>query len=64
MRPKSPWAVVCNGDAAEPCNGGELIYLTAKEYEAALSRPNQTWRCPYCKCEATWDDANYEAHYV
>jgi hypothetical protein len=67
FRPKSPWGVHCLGydfdDPNTACNGGAIIYLTAKEYDEQMSHPNRTWRCPYCRCEANWSDRAYEEFY-
>lgn len=60
-RERTPWAVRCRGDVFDQaCDGGELIFLTKEEYDAQLNQPDRTWRCPFCKGEATWDDENYE----
>jgi len=58
-----PWAhnVICLGwDEVHQCNGGNPIPLTYNEYMAQMSRPDATWRCPICKCEAVWDDESYD----
>lgn len=56
--PRTSWAVICfeNAIGEEGCG---RFYLTAKEYDLALRRPNQTWRCPHCGVESDWDDDNH-----
>lgn len=55
---ETPWAVYCR----EGCQRGKLIYLSEREYEAQMLRPDSLWRCPQCGEEAVWSDANYERH--
>jgi hypothetical protein len=59
-RPRTPYAVHCEGPWDLPGGGHGLVYLTRKEYDHQMSRPDTTWRCPICKYEAPWDDTNYE----
>lgn len=60
-RQQGPYAVICHGPWDMPGHGCGKVYLTAKEYEEQMNRPDTTWRCPLCRYEADWDDENYEA---
>lgn len=51
-RKQTPWAVIC------PTHG--QVFLTDKEYESQMDKPNSVWFCP-CGQESEWDDDNYEA---
>ena len=57
----TPWAVICEGPWDLPGYGCGKVFLTEAEYRAQMYAPNRTWRCPNCRYEAEWDDANYEA---
>ena len=57
----TPYAVICHGPWDMPGGGCGRVYLTKAEYDAQMNRPNSTWRCPRCRYEAEFDDANYEA---
>jgi len=37
-----------------------LVYLTEDEYERQMNAPDRTWRCPICRYDARWSDANFE----
>lgn len=61
---KTPYAVICLPDPDMPREypGCGKVYLTEKQYLQQLDRPNQTWRCPACGSEASWDDEHYERY--
>jgi hypothetical protein len=37
-------------------DGPTLVFLTYKQYEYQLSRPDSKWECPMCGSVASWDD--------
>jgi hypothetical protein len=51
-REETAWAVHC------PSHG--KVYLTKKEYDAQMNRPDSRWMCPICTELAWWDDDHYE----
>lgn len=60
---QTPYAVVCRGDVHPDgwrCNDGDLIYLTEEMYQRQMDHPDYFWKCPRCRGNADWDDANYE----
>jgi transposase-like protein len=59
---KTPWAVIClaSHELGKPCNNGERIYLTKKEYMKQLSNPDARWKCPKCGYDASFDDENFQ----
>ena len=59
-RPRTSFAVHCEGPWDLPGGGHGLVYLTQEEYDRQMSAPSKTWRCPICRYEAQWDDDNYE----
>jgi hypothetical protein len=59
-RKRTPYAVHCQGPWDMPGHGCGLVYLTEKEYSRQMNAPSKTWRCPLCRYEADWSDANYE----
>lgn len=52
--PESPWAVVCPEH--------NLQYLTRKDYDFQMSRPDSLWKCPQCGRDSWWSDENYEKY--
>jgi len=59
----TPYAVHCveTFDVGKPpCNGGDLIYLTAEGYDSQMSMPDARWKCPRCGGQAIWSDDNFE----
>ena len=48
---KNPFAIVCEEHDRQ--------YLTIRQYNSQLGRPNTLWLCPVCGCTAEWDDLNY-----
>ena len=59
-RPRTPYAVFCDGPWDIPGLGHDLVYLTKEEYNRQMNVPSKTWRCPICMYEATWSDENWE----
>lgn len=55
----SQYRVVCTGLLEDDQNCGPQ-YLTEKQYEEQLRRPNRRWQCPCCNAEAWWDDDWHE----
>ena len=56
--------VFCNGDVTgSPCRNGQPIELTEEEYHRQLFQPDDEWKCPRCRGNATWDDAAHERMY-
>jgi hypothetical protein len=53
-RPETPWAIICREH--------KQVFLTKREYEAQMSKPDSLWMCPLCGDNASWDDDNYEKH--
>lgn len=51
---RTPYAVLCD-------NHGQQ-FLTLKQYDHQMSRPNSLWMCPRCGESAHWDDDEYQAH--
>lgn len=62
-RPRTPYAVTCEGPWDLPGHGCGLVYLTTEEYNRQMDAPSKTWRCPLCRYEAVWSDDNYESFY-
>lgn len=40
------------------------VYLSQKEYDNQLNRPNDFWRCPKCNSHSTFDDTYFEEKHV
>jgi hypothetical protein len=59
-RPRTPYAVWCEGPFDMPGVQCGLVYLTEDEYERQMNAPDRTWRCPICRYDARWSDANFE----
>ena len=59
-RPRTPWAVHCEGPFDMPGYGCGLVYLTKQEYDRQMDAPDSLWKCPLCRYSAQWDDDNYE----
>jgi len=55
-RPRTPYAVYCEGPWDIPGHGHELVYLTREEYNKQMDEPSKTWRCPICRYEAKYYD--------
>ncbi len=50
---RTPYAVLCDDHGQQ--------FLTEKQYNHQMSRPDSLWRCPKCGESAHWDDDEYEA---
>lgn len=59
-RPRTQYAVDCAGPDYTIAPGHGIVYLTEKEYEVQMLRPDARWRCPLCYGDAVWDDDNFE----
>jgi len=45
---------------ATHCREHGKVYMTFAEYENAMARPNERWKCPVCGALASFDDDQYE----
>jgi hypothetical protein len=59
-RPRTPYAVICEGPWDMPGHGHGLVYLTRDEYNRQMDASDTRWKCPMCRYEAQWSDENYE----
>ncbi len=53
ISPKTPFAIDCYGDCGK-------VYLSEEEYDRQMMAVDSTWKCPICRCEAYFDDDNFE----
>lgn len=51
---RTPYAVLCDEHGQR--------FLTVKQYDHQMSRPDSLWMCPVCGDSAYWDDGNYEEY--
>ena len=51
---RTPYAVLCDDHGQQ--------FLTPKQYDHQMSRPDSLWMCPRCGESAHWDDDEYEAN--
>lgn len=54
-RKATPYRVTCRDHGP--------VFLTEKEYDFQMNRPDRTWCCPICQEDAKWDDENYERYF-
>ena len=55
---KGPCAVICKNSLAH--TAPLRVFLTPEQYKKQLMVVDSKWKCPICRCEAQWDDDNYE----